>query len=101
ERVANRALALLAQHPVVVITSDHGLSRFVVSHMQKKRVPDGLEAEASGRFASVKQGSYHTESHYPLLSSQDYAIWLTHDSFQVAGSCRGEAHGGATPEECL
>jgi len=101
ERVANKALALLSQHPVVAITSDHGLSRFVVTDTQKTKVPEGLVAETPGRFASVKEGSYQIEPHYPFVLDKGYVIWMTHDGFQGAGSCRGEAHGGATPEECL
>ena len=99
--VANKALALLSQHPVVVITSDHGLSRFAVTNAEKTKTPEGLAAEAPGRFASLEQDSYHIEPDHPLVMDKGRVMWLTHNRFRSAGPCRGEAHGGATPEECL
>jgi hypothetical protein len=99
--VADKALALLAQYPVVVITSDHGLSRFVVTDGEKTKTPEGLVTEAPGRFGSLEQDSYHIEPDHPLVMDKGRVMWLTHNRFRSAGPCRGEAHGGATPEECL
>ncbi len=101
EKVANKALALLSQSPSVAITSDHGLSRFVVTEKNKIKATDGLVVEAPGRFATLERNDYHIETGHPLLINKGHVLWLTHGKFQSAGPCRGEVHGGATPEECL
>ncbi|NMA75532.1 MAG: BREX-4 system phosphatase PglZ [Bacteroidales bacterium] len=101
KKVATKALSLLAQHSCVVITADHGLSRFAVKGATRTEVPNSIEAEAAGRFASIENDSYHIGSHCPLIMDRGHVIWMTHEGFKSAGSCRGEVHGGATPEECL
>jgi hypothetical protein len=101
ESVANTALALLTQYQIVIITSDHGLSRFAVTNAEKTKTPEGLVAEAPGRYASLVQDTYHVELNHQVVIDKGYIIWLNHNRFQSTGPCRGEVHGGATPEECL
>ncbi|HKM39824.1 MAG TPA: BREX-4 system phosphatase PglZ [bacterium] len=101
EKVASKAVSLLAQHPVVAITSDHGLSRFATKKGERIEVPEGLVAEAPGRFASLERENYFIEPDRPLVMDKGYVIWLSHGGFRSRGPCRGEIHGGATPEECL
>ena len=99
--ISDKALALLTQHPVVVITSDHGLSRFAVIQARKKETPEGLVAESTGRYGSLINNNYQIESEHSVLVDKGHVIWLNHNRFQSTGPCRGETHGGATPEECL
>ncbi|NLJ56153.1 MAG: BREX-4 system phosphatase PglZ [Firmicutes bacterium] len=101
EKVAKKALSLLAQYSIVAITSDHGLSRFAVTATEKIGVPEGFMTEAPGRFATLERASYYIEPDRPLVMDKGHLMWLTHGKFQGAGPCRGEVHGGATPEECL
>lgn len=101
EDVAHKALALLSQHPVVVITSDHGLSRFAATSGVKVDAPEGAEVKAPGRYALLREGSYDSKNNELWVVNQDNAVWLTHSRFKGGGPCHGEVHGGATPEEYL
>lgn len=99
--ISDKALDLLTRYPVVVITSDHGLSRFAVIHAKNKETPEGLVAESTGRYASLTNNKHQIEPDNSVLVNKGHVIWLNHNRFQSAGPCRGETHGGATPEECL
>lgn len=101
EDVAHKALALLSQHPVVVIASDHGLSRFAATSDVKVDVPEEAEVNPPGRYALLREGSYDNENMELWVVDKNNAILLTHSRFKGGGPCHGEVHGGATPEEYL
>ncbi|RJX19214.1 MAG: BREX-4 system phosphatase PglZ [Ammonifex sp.] len=101
EDVAHKALALLSQHSAVVITSDHGLSRFAVTTYVQVNAPEGAMAEAPGRYAILPEDGYGGENNESWVIDKRNAVLLNHSRFKGGGHCRGEVHGGATPEEYL
>ncbi|HHY36027.1 MAG TPA: BREX-4 system phosphatase PglZ [Firmicutes bacterium] len=101
ERVGRKVLALLSEHPAIVVTSDHGLSRFASTSDAKVNAPEGAQVCPPGRYA-VLHGGASVNDHTGLwVQDRDNAILLTHGRFKGGGPCRGEIHGGATPEEFL
>jgi len=100
QRVVQKAFGALAQAPEVVITSDHGLTRFA-GHAGKVQLPEGAEVGKWGRYAKVSD--YAT----PLLLETnhvvdgDMIVLATHEKFAGGSGLTGEVHGGATLEECL
>ena len=100
EDIANRTLALLSRYENIIITSDHGLSRFAAISNNKHAMPEGAEVKAIGRYALLPSKNYDISNNLWLVY-EDNAIWLTHNQFRGGGAWRGEIHGGATPEECL
>ena len=101
EDVARKVLALLSQHPVVVITSDHGLSRFAATSDVKIDAPEGAEVKTPGRYALLRESSYSNENNGLWVVEKNNVILLTYSRFKGGGPCYGEVHGGATPEEYL
>lgn len=101
EDVAQKALALLSQHSLVVITSDHGLSRFAAISDVKVDVPKWAKVEARGRYALLQENSYESRGDGLWVMEEGNAYLLTHNQFKGSNGCHGEAHGGATPEEYL
>ncbi len=99
--VAYKALALLSQHPTVVITSDHGLSRFAAISEVKAEVPEGAEVKAPGRYSLLREGTDYENKNNLWVVYQGNAIWVTHGQFSGGGPRQGEVHGGGTPEEYL
>jgi hypothetical protein len=101
EKVAHKALALLSQYPTVVITSDHGLSRFAAISDLKVNAPEGAKVEAQGRYALLEENSHGDNNSNLWVMEEGVAYLLTHNRFKGGSTCRGEVHSGATPEECL
>lgn len=106
KNVARKVKEELELFPRVVITSDHGLSRFAVFEGEKKELPPGYTVERGGRYASpAKEGSagyeVKDEDRRKMVVKGGNLIWLTYDRFKGGGYSGGETHGGATPEECL
>lgn len=104
--VARKVKEELNLCPRVVITSDHGLSRFALSGEEKKELPPGYAVERGGRYASPGgEGStgyeIKDEERKKMIVKDGNLIWLTYDRFEGGGFSGGEVHGGATPEECL
>jgi len=99
--VAHAVFALLSKHATVVVTADHGLSRFAASSPYKISLPAGSTAEAPGRYAVLGEGSSGEATENLWVEDKGKAILLTHDRFNGGGPCHGETHGGAAPEECL
>ena len=54
QSIAYKALALLSKYSTVVITSDHGLSRFVVNSKEKIELPEQAVADPHGRYANAR-----------------------------------------------
>ncbi|MGB9791713.1 MAG: BREX-4 system phosphatase PglZ [Thermacetogeniaceae bacterium] len=100
EIVAHRVLSLLSQYPQVIITSDHGLSRFAATSEVKIEPPEWAEVKHHGRCAIVLDGCRRVENSESWIVDKDYLVLLEHSRFK-GGSSFGEVHGGATPEESL
>jgi hypothetical protein len=99
EGVARRVLALLTQHPAVIITADHGLSRFAATSEAKIQAPKGARVVPRGRHAVVAERLPQNSSTWVAEESAIYL--LTHQRFMGGGPAGGEVHGGASPEECV
>lgn len=101
EEVAAEALALLLKYPVVVITSDHGLSRFAATSDAKVDVPEGAQVDPRGRYALLGEDGYVSRNNDGWVMENGTAYMLTHDRFRGGSAHHGEVHSGATPEEYL
>ncbi|HHW17415.1 MAG TPA: BREX-4 system phosphatase PglZ [Firmicutes bacterium] len=105
EHMAERVLGLLHQVDTVVITSDHGLSRFSAISEIKVDVPEGAEVVLPGRYAILKDCGPQDVGNYQCygmwVSDNDKLFLLTHARAKGSSYCPGEVHGGATPEEFL
>jgi len=105
EHVAERVLGLLREADTVVVTSDHGLSRFSATSDIKIDVPEGAEVVLPGRYAILKDGNFqgvrNCRSNDMWVADNDKLLLLIHARMKGSGYCPGEVHGGATPEEFL
>lgn len=85
----------------VLVTSDHGTTRFA-SHGEKIDPPPGYQVHKWGRFASLSQDAKaDTTSAMECISYNDNVILSRHQLFAGGSRSPGEAHGGATPEESI
>jgi len=100
QKIANKANVQAQTNNTVIITSDHGLSRFG-NMAGKVNGPMGSEIKRHGRYAEMTTYEYQSEKNNPWIHDDSKAIMLTHESFSGGGKARGEVHGGATLEECL
>jgi hypothetical protein len=100
DEVAKKALDLVTHYPEVIITSDHGLSRFTAKSDEKVEATEEMDVQIPGRYATVPDDFYE-ENRGVWLLDKSKAVLLTHARFKRGGACHGEAHGGATPEEYL
>lgn len=99
--VGERVLHLFHQSGGVLITSDHGLTRFA-SHGEKIRIPAGGEPHKWGRYAAIKGTYDHDKTQNPFCITIDNNLFLAiHGRFEGGAGSSGEVHGGATLEECL
>lgn len=99
--VVRRAVNLLSAAREVIVTSDHGLTRFAKTSGTVS-LPEEAQVHKWGRCAILP--SWFSPD---LLSSSDSlyyegrAILLTHERYQGHAGLSGQVHGGATPEEWL
>lgn len=99
KNIAQKVSGMLSHSSYVVITSDHGLSRFSAISKNKVALPDGAKVE--GRYAEVPEIYDHMQGD-ELWVAKDGAVYLTtHKKFSGWRGVPGEVHGGATPEESL
>jgi hypothetical protein len=99
ERVVKRAFGALTGSPMVIITSDHGLTRFAGA-MGRVPLPEGAEIGKWGRYAiAEREGRLPPGANYVVDGR--FAVLTTHERFAGAPGSSGEVHGGATLEECL
>lgn len=99
QKAAKRVKELLVSYDEVVITADHGLTRFNGSG-GKGTTPDGASVKEYGRFA-VMNTIYQPSSSPSWTTADGNAVMLTHEKFEGAAGTAGQVHGGATLEECL
>lgn len=86
--------------PAVIITSDHGLTRFA-SVGARVRVPQGFEVHKLGRYATRTGGTSDIPDGLEWMVQQGALVLAGHCLFEGGSGVRGEVHGGATPEEAL
>jgi hypothetical protein len=98
--VVAKAINIFERYGGAIITSDHGLTRFA-SRSATVMVPEGTEVINPGRYA-ILSGDYEANDFNRLCVCEVNKLFLlTHDKFSGGSSTVGEAHGGATLEECL
>lgn len=99
--IAERARAASSSHTAVVVTSDHGLTRFA-GKRKKTKPPEGYQVGRWGRYAvraSAALGAAEPTNCW--VNDGDKVVLAMHDRFVGAGRLSGEVHGGATLEESL
>ncbi len=84
----------------VVLTGDHGLTRFAASG-QAVDLPNGYKPHKWGRHAEPEGTPDDSATGADWLIEGDTIILVRHCLFRGGARCAGEVHGGATPEECL
>jgi hypothetical protein len=100
-KVAQKTADLVKNQTEVIITADHGLSRFIQT-TGSIRLPEGAQVGKFGRYASVPQGlEVVDQPEYGYLREGDTLVWALHRKFIGGKGATGEVHGGATLEECL
>ncbi|MHB0858795.1 MAG: BREX-4 system phosphatase PglZ [Anaerolineae bacterium] len=93
--------ARLLESPLVVITSDHGMTRFAATG-DRLEVPDGYAAHGWGRHAWAAEPGHAPENEEGMWVEEGaYLALARHALFRGGSASSGEVHGGATPEECL
>jgi hypothetical protein len=90
----------------LILTSDHGLSRFAAISGDKVPTPDGYEARRGGRYASRSNTAEKLKptslEHYPdVVKTEGELIQVKYRNFIGSSVHGGEIHGGASPEEVL
>lgn len=87
--------------PEVVLTGDHGLTRFA-AHGEKVKPPEGYEVHQWGRYAWPTGGaSPGGEEGDDWVRYNNCLILAKHALFQGGAHTQGEVHGGGTLEEAL
>jgi hypothetical protein len=106
EKVNKKLREELYNSQALILTSDHGLSRFAAISNDKVPTPDGYEAQRGGRYASLSKGASKSgigklEHYSDVIENGDYLIQLRYQNFTGSAVHGGEIHGGASPEEVL
>lgn len=100
-KIAEYVEAQLRDRPVVIVTADHGLTRYA-SAGERVSVPEGYHAHRWGRHAVTNsQGDYPDAGDGPWIDDGSSLCLARHGLFTGGGANSGEVHGGATPEESL
>jgi hypothetical protein len=99
-QVIDKVIGLLDRYREVVITSDHGLTRFPVSE-GKIPPPSGSVVFKWGRYVEFSNSQAEESSNPYWVVDGNRIMQAVHQKFEGGGGCAGEAHGGATLEEAL
>jgi len=87
--------------PYLLVTADHGLTRFAAS-TDRVKPPEGWTVHKWGRYAfTADQASYATPSSNEWHCAKDCLVLARHALFEGGTRSGGEVHGGALPEEAL
>lgn len=102
ENIAKQVLNAVALESTVVVTSDHGMSRFAAINEDTIDAPAGTTVEHWGRYAKIinEEGILDSTSGAWVVDKGS-VILLNHSRFRGGTRRGGEVHGGATPEEVL
>ncbi len=97
-----KALLALNEYSGVIITSDHGATRFSGWDDNKIKLPCEVIIERNGRYAITAEELEEGINYY-IEKSEDgnYLISKDHSVFEGGRKVPGELHGGATLEEVL
>jgi hypothetical protein len=95
-----KAVNLFKEYGEVLITSDHGLTRFA-SYGDKVSVPEGTEICKWGRYAVLPTDKEQHNFNQLCVCEENRVFLAAHGKFRGGSSTVGEVHGGATLEECL
>ncbi len=101
EHIARRVLEVVTRDSAVVVTSDHGLSRFAATSEVTVDAPAGAVVEHWGRYAKVGEARGMARGDKSWVVDRDYVVLLNHHRFKGGSRHNGEIHGGAAPEEVL
>jgi len=106
DKVNKKLREELHNSQVLILTSDHGLSRFAAISNDKVPTPDGYEARRGGRYASLSNTAKKLKptslEHYPdVIKTEGELIQVRYRNFTGSPVHGGEIHGGASPEEVL
>ena|GEM_PF-1536832 len=106
DKVNKKLREELHNSQALILTSDHGLSRFAAISNDKVPTPDGYEAQRGGRYASLPKGASKSrisklEQYSDVIGNGDELIQLRYRNFTGSAVHGGEIHGGASPEEVL
>lgn len=95
----------IAVYKRVIVTSDHGLSRFALKNGQKIEGEGLARVERGGRYAVLEKGDVpqyvQADLNPNFCVKEDKIIIMDYSRFKGSGMTGGEVHGGAAPEECL
>ena len=101
KKVVKKTALMLSIHKCVIITSDHGLTRFA-SRGEKITPPERANVHKWGRFARLTGGCSLDDIMDDLwVTDGDKVILAVHNIFLGGSAISKEVHGGATPEESL
>ncbi|MGB9977608.1 BREX-4 system phosphatase PglZ [Thermovenabulum sp.] len=100
KEISENIITLISNYDLVVVTSDHGLTRFAGTEDIKINIPKGSEVKPPGRFAEIVEET-NFEKNDSWIIYNNKIILLDHSKFKTSGSISGEVHGGASPEEFL
>ncbi|MCL6557553.1 MAG: BREX-4 system phosphatase PglZ [Firmicutes bacterium] len=96
-----KMVQLLKEKREIIITSDHGLTRFAFSG-GRSTPPKGAQVHKWGRYAELAESFDENSIYSPNWVSDGRNIFLAvHEKFEGGGWSGGEVHGDATLEECL
>ncbi|WP_157832981.1 BREX-4 system phosphatase PglZ [Desulfofundulus thermocisternus] len=96
-----KMVQLLKEKGEVIITSDHGLTRFAFAG-GKSTPPQGAQIHKWGRYAELRETSEEYAIYSTNWINDGRRIFLAvHEKFEGGAWSSGEVHGGATLEECL
>lgn len=101
KEIAEKAIQLMSQNKKVVITSDHGMTRFKSNN--RLSTPEGATTLKCGRYIELREDyDEHTFYNDPsCIAEGNRLISTVHEKFEGGAGFAGEIHGGATLEECL
>jgi len=105
KKILDELVTILISEKCVVITSDHGATRFSGWSKERIELPRQMEQgkiEREGRYMIMdvepqERSDYFTVKH----ENKWYLISKTHKVFRDGKKPRGETHGGATLEEAV
>ena len=98
--VVNKAIDYLQTSQRVVITSDHGLSRFALRGPKYENIA-GVVARRNGRYGEVVHESNCRVCGIPVIQEGSLVAIRGYGRFSCEGGSVGEVHGGASIEEAI
>jgi len=100
QELAQRVHTMCQNHSQVIITADHGLTRFA-AHGPSIPIPEGYSGDRLGRFVKPNTGFTQEVEDDKWLIEDRRLVLAVHGLFQGGAHVDREVHGGATPEEIL